>query len=160
MRADAFAAAGDENGDAVWPSDHRCCRAAGEQHPLWFSELESPQTESSRSHWGWKRSWSTSLESGSGGFISMSAGRSSMRRAPESQFAPDSSLAGEGFEPSVPDRERAGPFGGMGTVTEATRGSLETAHLTGDRGFESLSLTGESGANTSDAPRVTNVAIA
>ena len=34
----------------------------------------SEETESSPSHWGWKRSWSTSLESASDEFISTSAG--------------------------------------------------------------------------------------
>jgi hypothetical protein len=37
----------------------------------------------------------------------------------EVRFARDSPVEEEGFEPSVPARERVGPFGGMGTVTEA-----------------------------------------
>jgi hypothetical protein len=46
------------------------------------------------------------------------------------RFAQDSALEGTGFEPSVPGRGRVSPFPGRGTVTEATRGGLETvAHL-------------------------------
>ena len=46
------------------------------------------------------------------------------------KFAPDSPVERTGFEPSVPGRERLNPFPGMGTVTEAIRGSLDTvSHL-------------------------------
>jgi hypothetical protein len=69
-------------------------------------------------------------------------------------FAADSLLEGDGFEPSVPrrrdngfefkpsalGREEGEAFGKMGTVTEAKSGLETAAHLTGDRGFESISL--------------------
>src|SRR5580692_7014194 len=59
---------------------------------------------------------------------------------PEGWFALDSTLGGDEFEPSVPGRERVSPFGNE-TGHRGARGSLVTvAHLTGDRGFESISL--------------------
>ena len=59
---------------------------------------------------------------------------------PEGWFALDSTLEGDEFEPSVPGRERVSPFG-YETGHRGARGSLVTvAHLTGDRGFESISL--------------------
>ena len=46
-----------------------------------------------------------------------------------------------GFKPSAPGREEGESlFGKMGTVTEAKSGLETAAHLTGDRGFESISL--------------------
>jgi hypothetical protein len=57
----------------------------------------------------------------------------------ESKFAQDSSLEEAGFEPSVPLVE-------TGRLCR-TGGSKIDVSLTGDRGFESCSLTGESGAN-------------
>ena len=43
----------------------------------------------------------------------------------DAQFAPDSSLEGTGFEPSVPRHERNESHSGTGTVTEATKVRLE-----------------------------------
>src|SRR6516162_1696861 len=66
----------------------------------------------------------------------------------ESAFAADSPLEGDGFELSVPRRERSESLSGTGSVMEATKVRLEAvAYLPGTDGSNPFPSSEESAAN-------------